>query len=174
MKTKVCTLLFLLCLGMKGFAVEGWKEFSAKESECRISFPVQPQHVKERMYLPAVNAWMEYDIYVSILQPKAIFLMLVAKYPQKMQAGQVRESLEGFLKGMTARNPDNHLIFADLNEIKGEMALEFFLRSTNTFFRGKLFMQEGKLYLLAVESKEEAEIEALFHPFVESFRWDKR
>ncbi len=169
-------LALLLFIGLWGssYAVEGWKEFCAIDGECRVLFPMQPQHVREKMFLPPVNTWMEYDIYVSILQPKAIFLMLIAKYPIKVPVEKVQECLENFLKGMTSNNPDNHLIFADVNEIRGKMTLEFFLRSTSAFLRGKIFMEGGKLYLLAVESRSEAEIEGLFYPFVESFQLRKK
>jgi hypothetical protein len=173
MKKIVCTIL-ALAFSIQCFAGFNLKEFSALEGDCKISFPIQPQHVKEKMFLPAANSWMEYDIYVSILQPKAVYLMLAAQYPKKVGKEEMKGCLESFLRGMASHNPDNQLIFADLNEIKGKVALEFFMKSSQAFFRGKIFMEGGKLILIAIESKDEAEIEGLFYPFAESFRWEKK
>lgn len=170
MRSFFIALSLVFSLFAHGYAVQGWNEMTAANGEFSVSFPQQPQYVKERMYLPAVNSWMDYEIYLSILQPKAIFLLLIASYPKKIEPEQVQGCLESFLKGMTARNPDNQVIFADMNKVNGKHTLEFFLKSTNALFRGRVFMEKGKLYLLAVECKEEKEIESLYHPFSESFR----
>lgn len=168
---KVLILMMLsFCLINHTYGIEKWSEMHAPSGEFSVSFPMQPQYVKERMFLPAVNSWMDYEIFLSILQPKAIFLLLVASYPKKIQPDQVQGCLEGFLKGMAARNPDNQVIFADINQVNGKPVLEFFLKSTSALFRGRIFMEKGKLFLLAVESKDEKEIESLYHPFSESFK----
>jgi len=165
----------IVCLVFTGVAEgsENWKAFFAPESKCQVSFPIHPQHVKERLFLPMVQTWVEYDVYLSPLKQQAIFVMMIAEYPKKIEDHQVSACLESFLQGMVGKHGGNTLIFADINEIKGKKALEFFLQMDRTFFRGKIFVADRKLFLLAVETLEEKETENLFHPFAESFQFTK-
>lgn len=172
MKKLLC--VFMVFLAGSVFASEPWKEFVCQEGKCKVSFPMHPQHVKERMFLPTAGAWIEYDVYLSALQKSALFVLMIAEYPVKIAEEQVNSCLQSFLKGMVGKSGTNQLIFADLTEVGGRKALEFFLEANKSFFRGKIFLADNKLFLLAVECKEPKESENLYGTFSESFSYAKK
>ncbi len=170
------SILMTLALLIAPFAhaSEGWKKCSVPEGSCSISFPIEPQHVHEKMFLPKESVWINYDVYLSPLRREAIFVMMIAEYPKPIEKEKEVYCLQAFLKGMVGPAGQSRIIFADLIEVQGEKALEFFLQSPRSFFRGKLFLAGSKLFLIAVEALEEKNIQELFHSFAESYHKDDK
>ena len=78
-------------------------------------------------------------------------------------------SLESFLNGLVTQHPDNTLIFADLTEVNGHKALDFFIESKGVYFKGRAIMAENNLYLLAMECEVTNYKEGNFNYFINSF-----
>jgi len=67
------------------------------------------------------------------------------------------------------QNHDNELIFADLINVQGHKALDFFIKSKGVYFKGRAIMAENNLYLLAMECEQNNYLEMHYTHFIESF-----
>ncbi len=146
-----------------------WQEFHSVVGKCTMKFPKYPDHLSEKMRLPEEGFDLKYDAYISAVDQKTVFLLLIAQYPEFVDETYARMSLEGFLNGVLTHNPNNQLIFADLSLVNGHEALDFFIRTGSVYFKGRALMVKNSLYLMAMECEVQNYDESNFNLFIESF-----
>ncbi|NGX51539.1 MAG: hypothetical protein K1060chlam2_01408 [Chlamydiae bacterium] len=151
--------------------LNAWKKFHSVHGKCMVSLPESPEHVKQIMPFPEEGYTLRYDVYVSTHQQKAVYMLLVAQYPPFINESHAEMSLESFLNGLVSQNHDNTLIFADLIEVDGHKALDFFIESKGVYFKGRAIMAENNLYLLAMECEVNNYTETTFNHFINSFEF---
>lgn len=147
-----------------------WQEFHSVVGKCTMRFPKYPDHLSEKMRLPEEGFDLKYDAYISAMDQKTVFLLLIAQYPDFVDESYARMSLEGFLNGILTHNPNNQLIFADLSLVGGHEALDFFIRTGSIYFKGRALMVKNSLYLMAMECEVQNYDEGSYNSFVESFQ----
>jgi hypothetical protein len=147
-----------------------WQEFHSVVGKCTMKFPKYPDHLSEKMRLPEEGFDLKYDAYISAMDQKTVFLLLIAQYPDFVDESYARMSLEGFLNGILTHNPNNQLIFADLSLVGGHEALDFFIRTGSVYFKGRALMVKNSLYLMAMECEVQNYDEMHYNTFVESFQ----
>jgi hypothetical protein len=147
-----------------------WKEFHSVSGKCSMHFPETPEHVSEKLAMPEDDFELKYDAYISALSEQAVFMLLVAQYPEFVDEKYAQMSLEGFLNGILTHNPGNQLIFADLVLVNGHEALDFFIRTGNVYFKGRAMMVKNSLYLMAMECDIQDYDEVHFKHFINSFK----
>lgn len=146
-----------------------WQEFQSAPGNCSMKFPAKPEHVSEKMTMPEEGYDLKYDAYISSTDPKTIFMLLIAQYPDFVDERFAHMSLEAFLNGILTHNPGNQLIFADLVLVQGHEALDFFIRSGSVYFKGRAMMVKNSLYLMAMECEVQNYDETHYNTFVNSF-----
>jgi hypothetical protein len=146
-----------------------WQEFYSSAGKCTMHFPKYPEHLSEKMRLPKEGFDLKYDAYISAVDQKTVFLLLVAQYPEFVDESYAKMSLEGFLNGILTHNPNNQLIFADLVLVDGREALDFFIRTGGVYFKGRALMVKNSLYLMAMECEVKNYDETNYNKFVQSF-----
>ena len=104
-----------------------WSDFHSVVGKCKMKFPSLPEHVSEKMSVPEEGYEMSYDAYISASEREAMFMLLIAQYPEFVDESYAQLSLETFLNGILTHNPSNQLIFADLSLVQGHEALDFFI-----------------------------------------------
>lgn len=147
-----------------------WQEFHSAVGKCTMKFPKYPDHLSEKMRLPEEGFDLKYDAYISAIDQKTVYLLLIAQYPEFVDESYARMSLEGFLNGILTHNPNNQLIFADLSLVGGHEALDFFIRTGGVYFKGRAIMVKNSLYLMAMECEVQNYDEGSYNTFVESFQ----
>lgn len=147
-----------------------WQEFHCVVGKCTMKFPKYPDHLSEKLRLPEEGFDLKYDAYISAMDQKTVFLLLIAQYPDFVDEGYAKMSLEGFLNGILTHNPNNQLIFADLSLVGGHEALDFFIRTGSVYFKGRALMVKNSLYLMAMECEVQNYDEGSYNAFVESFQ----
>lgn len=147
-----------------------WNQYYAQRNQYRISFPESPEHMQQT--LSSGDSYdMKYDVYVAANQQREVYMVLVAQYPEFVDDSYAELSLETFLNGILQQNPGNQLIFADLTDVQGFKALDFFIRSKdNVYFKGRAIMAQNQLYLLAMECEVHNYVESNYNYFVNSFQ----
>ncbi len=150
-----------------------WQEFHSAVGSCTMQFPKYPEHLSEKMRLPKEGFDLKYDAYISAVDQKTVFLLLIAQYPEFVDESYARMSLEGFLNGILTHNPSNQLIFADLSLVGGHEALDFFIRTGGVYFKGRALMVKNSLYLMAMECEVQNYDEMHYKKFVDSFALSK-
>lgn len=153
--------------------MESWKRFHSLPGSCSISLPSSPEHVKQIMPLTDEGHDLRYDVYVSAFEKKAVYMLLVAQYPPFVNQSHADMSLESFLNGLITQNPENKLIFADLIEVQGFKALDFFIEAKGTYFKGRAVMANNTLYLIAMECNMNNYLDDHFNHFIGSFELKK-
>lgn len=154
--------------------VSTWKKFHSVSGKCMVSFPGVPEHVKQTMNLEDDEYNMQYDVYVSTEQNKqAVYMVLIAQYPPYVNESYAELSLESFLNGILTQHPNNQLVFADLTEVQGHKAMDFFIKTKGVFFKGRAIMSGSNLYLLAMECEGDNFKEGEFKYFINSFEFTK-
>lgn len=151
----------------------GWKEYHAQAGNCSLFLPADPEHISEKMAMPEEGFELKYDAYISAVGEQAVFMLLVAQYPEFVDQAYAQMSLEGFLNGILTHNPGNQLISADLLLVEGHEALDFLIRTGNVYFKGRAVMVQNSLYLMAMECEIHHYDEAGYKSFVESFKIHK-
>ena len=149
--------------------LETWKRFHSVHGKCMVSMPQSPEHVKQIMPFPEEGYNLRYDVYVSPHEQKAVYMMLIAQYPPFINESHAEMSLESFLNGLVTQNHDNELVFADLTEVQGHKALDFFIKAKGVYFKGRAIMASNHLYLLAMECDHSNYLEGNFNHFINSF-----
>lgn len=147
-----------------------WQEFHSVPGNCSMLFPRAPEHISEKMNDPNEGHDLRYDAYVASHEQKAVFMLLIAKYPDFVDETYAQISLESFLNGILSHNPANQLIFADLVLVGGREALDFFIRTGTVFFKGRAMMVKNSLYLMAMECEIQHYDEGDFNQFINSFK----
>ncbi len=150
-----------------------WKQVYMKGGECSIAFPSPPQLIQQVLNL-AGGQKLLYDVYVSAFENKAVFLLLVATYPQPLAQGQESAGLEALVQGIVSHHADNELVFAEKIDWNGHQAIHFLVQGGANYFRGQALMVGNKLFLMAMEGKEGGGEEALFAKFVRSFQLSRK
>ncbi len=150
-----------------------WQDFHSTAGKCTMKFPKYPDHLSEKLRLPEEGFDLKYDAYISALDQKTVFMLLIAQYPDFVDETYARMSLEGFLNGVLTHNPNNQLIFADLSLVDGHQALDFFIKTGGVYFKGRALMVKNSLYLMAMECEVQNYDEGQFNAFVESFQLSK-
>lgn len=150
-------------------ALISWKQVFMKSGDCSIDFPAPPELIHQALQL-AEGHKLLYDVYVAPLENKAVFLLLIATYPLPLAKGHEMLGLEALLKGIVGHSPDNELVFVEKIEWNGYPAIHFLVRGGSNYFRGQAFMTGNKLFLVAMEGKEDKREESLFTRFVRSFQ----
>jgi len=150
--------------------VIGWKEFHSTPGNCSMMFPVEPEHISEKMAMPDEGFELKYDAYISAADQQTVFMLLIAQYPDFVDESYAQMSLEGFLNGILTHNPGNQLLFADLLLVDGHEALDFFIRTGNVYFKGRAVMVKNSMYLMAMECEIPKYDEVHYKHFVNSFK----
>ncbi len=148
----------------------GWKEFHSTPGNCSMMFPVEPEHISEKMAMPDEGFELTYDAYISASDKQTVFMLLIAQYPEFVDESYAQMSLEGFLNGILTHNPSNQLLFADLLLVDGHEALDFFIRTGNVYFKGRAVMVKNSMYLMAMECEIPTYDEVHYKHFVNSFK----
>lgn len=151
-----------------------WQEFHSVVGNCTMQFPKYPDHLSEKMRIPEEGFDLKYDAYISAIDQKTVFLLLIAQYPDFVDESYARMSLEGFLNGILTHNPNNQLIFADLSLVEGHEALDFFIRTGSVYFKGRALMVKNSLYLMAMECEVQNYDETHYNKFVGSFQLSRK
>jgi hypothetical protein len=146
-----------------------WKEVYARTGDCRISFPSLPQMFQQTLKLNEEGHHLVYDIYLAPYLDRGVCVLLVAQYPSPVPAGQEVAGLEGLLKGIVGHHPDNKLVFGEMVKTHGFPTLNFLVQSGKNYFRGQALMVGNKLYMIAMEGRQQQFEESTFKKFLESF-----
>ena len=147
-----------------------WQKIFSKGGECHISFPSDPQMIQQSLPLAEGMGRLTYDVYLAPHEDKGVFLLLIATYPAPLTEGHEIAGLEGLLSGIVNHNPENELVFADMNNLLGHPAMNFLVEGGNSYFRGQAIMVGNKLYLVAMEGLKGKMNETVYKKFLESFR----
>lgn len=153
--------------------VSTWKTFHSLSGRCKVALPDSPEHVHQVLPLPEDGYDLQYDVYVAAHERKAVYMVLVAQYPPFVTDEYAEMSLETFLNGILSQNGNNRLVFADLTEVDGNKALDFFIETGPVYFKGRAIMSNNNLYLLAMECEQRNYNEPHFQYFIESFKITK-
>lgn len=150
---------------------DGWKHVYAKNGECRIAFPAQPQLVQQSLNMAETGQKLFYDVYLAPFEDKAVCLLLVATYPSRVTPGQEMIGLEGLIRGIVGHHPENELVFAEVAEHeKGFPVVNFLVQNKSSYFRGQAMMVGTRLFLMAMEGKKGSLHEPTFGGFSGSFQ----
>jgi hypothetical protein len=147
-----------------------WNKTFAKAGDCHISFPTTPQMIQQTVPLADGVNRLSYDVYLAPHEDKGVFLLLIATYPGALAAGNEIAGLEGLLSGIVNQNPENSLVYADLIDHQGHVAVDFLVQGGNNYFRGQALMVGNKLYLIAMEGLKGKMDESVFNRFLKSFK----
>lgn len=152
---------------------KNWKVVYSEEGSCKASFPRNPDHMQQDMKMRGTDGTLRYDVYVADHQKKEVFMVLIAKYPGEVRQEDAKKNLEHFLNTLISQNPNNRLLFADLIDVNGNTAMDFFIRTDKVYFKGRAIQANNSLYLLAMECAISNYQEHHFNYFIESFSLDK-
>jgi hypothetical protein len=128
-----------------------------------------PKLVQQALTVSEEGDRLTYDVYLAPLNEKALCLLLVANYPFALKNGHELAGIEGLLNGIVGHHPDNKLIFGNVIDQQGHAAIDFLVQSPSSYFRGRALMKGRKLYLIAIEGKQDELDEAAFRKFSQSF-----
>ncbi len=148
-----------------------WKNAHSIEGKCSAAFPKTPEHIVQKMPMKGQDKELQYYIYVSDLDKKEVFMVLVAQYPGEITEENALPNLEHFLNTLISQNANNRLIFADLVKVHGFPGMDFFIRTDQVYFKGRAIQANNSLYLLAMECEVCNYQEEHFKYFIESFKF---
>ena len=146
-----------------------WKRFYSASGSCSINFPKHPDHVQQVTPIAEGRYQLRCDIYAAPFERKAVYMMLIAEYPSKMDQLHTKLSLEGILNGLLMQNPNGQLVFADIVEVSGHQALDFFIQTEGVCFQGRVLITGRNLYLLAMKCDRRHYSKEQYQQFVNSF-----
>jgi hypothetical protein len=144
-----------------------WSELHLAEAKCKVHFPQDPQHLYETLAISELQQ-LRCDVYISSSQADCAFMLLIAQYPTSIEQ-YAQMGLESFLNGILSHSSRNQLLFADLFVFNGHAALDFFIQTGQVYFKGRAFMVENNLYLMAMECEVQNYSEEDYHRFINSF-----
>ncbi len=150
-----------------------WHQVRSEDGTCMATFPRKPDHMQQDMKMRGSEEKLRYDVYVADLQRKEVFMVLIAKYPGEVRKEDAKGNLEHFLNTLIAQNPNNRLIFAEVTEVAGNPAMDFFIRTDAVYFKGRAIQANNSLYLLAMECEIKNYHEHHFNHFINNFSLDK-
>jgi len=150
-----------------------WKNSYSKEGKCSANFPKAPEYIKQKIPMSGNEKELQYHVYVSDYERKAVFMMLIAEYPGEVSGENASKNLEHFLSTLLSQNASNKLLFADLVEVGGYPGMDFFIQSDQIYFKGRAVQANNTLYLLAMECEVVNYLEDHCQYFIESFQLDQ-
>ncbi|MCK4934166.1 MAG: hypothetical protein KAR79_01125 [Simkaniaceae bacterium] len=156
-----------------GESYENWQQFHSVSGKCSVAFPEAPEHMKQLLPIADQESQLQYDVYVSAMEKQAVFMVLIAEYPSYVDQEYAELSLESFLNGILTQNPNNRLVFADLVNVQGYKALDFFIQTKGSYFKGRAVIAKNNLYLLAMECEVKNYKEERYNHFINSFEISK-
>jgi len=166
---KFVFLIFIFSVLSSG-AVFSWENFYSIEGKCEILFPSKPEHMRQVIPVGNLNSYLNYDVYLSNLDDEnSICMMIVVKFPEKIEENKELQSLEGFLNGILNHKEEKKLISADFITIKNLNALDFVVENKNRFFKGRAILSKDKMYLIAMEYDSYLDLDLSFKKYIESF-----
>ena len=154
-------------------SVTDWKDFHSVPGRCSISMPHMPEHVQQVMPFHEEGFQLRYDVYLAAFEKKAVYMVLIAEYPPTLDQEYSSNSLEVFLNSLVTQREGNKLIFADITDVQGNKALDFFIETKGVYFKGRAIMAKNHLYLLAMECESKHYLENHFNHFITSFELKK-
>lgn len=152
---------------------QGWKEVHSDAGNCKATFPRNPDHMQQDMKMKGTDSKLRYHVYVADHQRKEVFMVLIAKYPGEVKTEDAKKNLEHFLNTLISQNANNRLLFADLIQVNGNPAMDFFIRTDAVYFKGRAIQANNSLYLLAMECEINNYQEHHYNYFIQSFSLDK-
>lgn len=170
------TMLFaqpLAAATPKSTEFQSWKKIQTAGGYCSVSFPKVPEYLQQKLPMKQDERELQYDVYVADHERKEIFMLLIAKYPGEVREEHAVKNLEHFLNTLIAQNPKNRLLFADLVDVQGFPAMDFFIRTDQVYFKGRAIQANNTLYLLALECEVPNYQEHHFDFFIKSFEFKK-
>jgi len=170
---KLIFLLFIFCVLLCSYNFS-WEKFYSIEGNCEILFPNKPHHLKQVIPLQQTNDYLNYDIYLSLIdQDNTICMMVIANFPAIIDEINEKQSLEGFINGIINHKNDKKIIYADFSTFFNLKAVDFLLENQNRYFKGKVFIKENKLYLIAMEYNSNLNFDKTFEKYISSFNLQK-
>lgn len=148
-----------------------WKQYYSNSGKCTIALPNKPEHMRQVLSDPQTGEHMNYDVYLSAFDKKAVYMVLIANYPKPVDVSSSVQGLENFLNGLLSQNPHNKLLFADITSIDGCKALDFIIESKGVLFQGRAILSANNMYLLAMECQRENYLDKHYKFFIESFKF---
>ena len=152
---------------------ENWQKIHSEEGSCKATFPSKPHHMQQDMKMRGSEEKLRYDVYVADHERKEVFMVLIAKYPGEVKKEDAKKNLEHFLNTLVSQNGNNRLLFADLIEVDGNPAMDFFIKTDAVYFKGRAIQANNSLYLLAMECEIKNYQEHHFNFFIQSFSLEK-
>jgi hypothetical protein len=146
-----------------------WTKVYSFQGKCNAMFPRNPDHVKQNMEMKGESSDLEYDVYVADLERRSVFMVLIAKYPGEVKEEYAVGSLEHFLNTILVQNPNNQLVFANLVHVQGFQGMDFFIRTNDVYFKGRVLLAKNYLYLLAMECEKQNYQDEHYQFFIQSF-----
>ena len=147
-----------------------WEKLYSIEGECEISFPNKAHHMKQVVPIKDLNAFMNYDVYMSFVdEENSICMMIVVDFPSEIDKTKEKQSLEGFINGVLNYKEEKKLIYANFSEFDGYNALNFLLENDNRFFKGKAIIADSRLYLIAMEYNCNLDLDQTYNKYMKSF-----
>jgi hypothetical protein len=164
-------LTVALLTGISGqlLAVELPHVLVTLHGDCRCRMPSTPERQSQYVSNEQTGLEMSYEAYMAEDPKSSIFMLLIASYTSGIDAITPEANLEGFLNGMLGYHPDNQLEEARYEPLAGRHAMAFLLRNRDRLFRGHVLLEGRKLYLLAMESESDRQLESDYVAFSESF-----
>lgn len=160
----ICSFISSIC-----FCQE---KFHSVEGNCEVIFPSKPHHLKKIIPIARTGQCLNYDAYLSLDEKDdTVCMMVIANFPDKIQEENQKQSLEGFLNGVINHKNDKKLVFADFSEFYNLCAIDFLLQHQNRYFKGKAFIRENRLYLIAMEYNANLNLDEIFEKYIDSFNF---
>lgn len=181
LRLAVPCLINLLCLSQveaqsqvdrcaQSLGVSSWKRFHSTQGNCSINFPMQPKHVRPAAPVVDGKETHRCDIYVAPSPQRAVYMMLIAQHPTRVDATNAKLVLEGMLNGLLKQNRNGQLKFVDLVEVAGYQGLDFFIESEGTYLKGRVIVTDKNLYLLAMKCDQRNYSQDHYQKFIHSFQ----
>lgn len=148
---------------------KNWTKIHSFQGKCNAVFPRNPDHVRQNMSMRGESKDLEYDVYVADLERRSVFMVLIAKYPGEVKDEHAVSSLEHFLNSILVQNPNNQLVFANLVQVQGHQGMDFFIKTNEVYFKGRVLLAKNYLYLLAMECEKQNYQDNHYQYFIESF-----
>jgi len=159
---KFSLFFFIFCVLFNSYSFS-WEKFYSLSGDCEILFPTKPHHMAQKIPIKDLDAYMNYDVYMSLLdEDNSVCMMVVASFPTKIEEAKEKQSLEGFLNGIINHKNEKKLIYAKFSKFQNKNAIDFLLENQNRYFKGRAIIVEDKLYLIAIEFNNNLDLDQTF------------
>lgn len=145
-----------------------WVTVEQMKGDCHCTFPRTPDHMVQRLPMDG-NRELTYDVYIADHNRQEVFMVLVAEYPGVVEEKYEIMTLENLLNSIISQSKSNTLVYADLTEVQGRKAIDFYIQSNNVMFKGRAAMKGRYLHLVAMECEANNYQEDHFNFFIQEF-----